>query len=194
MRTAPLDQAPLKQHQTTSEEYSSCWGQVQTTTGQARHGVSYAAGCSNPRHVQAQQGMGCSMHELNDFWQCSTLDFPANLQDFQNALLSQQHDRPSEHVHEPAPVPSPATQHAKFSSTEATLLRRGEGWQSPRAAGSSGGAPCGRVGTKHVDAGHFNLQVAKRAYKRACRRAATSSAGGTWYRGRWVSSADLGNR
>ena len=45
-----------------------------------------------------------------------------------------------------------------------------------------------------MDAGHFNLQVAKRAYKRACRRAATSSAGGTWYRGRWVSSADLGSR
>ena len=37
-------------------------------------------------------------------------------------------------------------------------------------------------------------QVAKRAYKRACRRAATSSAGGGWYRGRWVSSSDLGNR
>ena len=194
MRTAPLDQAPLKQKQATADEYNYFRGQVQTAPVQANHGFSFEACCSDPRHGQEQQGMRCSMHELNDFWQCSSLSFPSSFQDFQTALLSRQHERPSEHAHEPAPVPSPATQRANFSSAEATLLRRGEGWQSPRTAGSSGGAPCGRVGTMHVDSGHFNLQVAKRAYKRACRRAATSSAGGTWYRGRWVSSADLGNR
>ena len=131
------------------------------------------------------------MHELNDFWQCSTLDFHANFQDFQNALLAQQHAHPPEHVHEPAPVPSPATQHANFSSTEATLLRRGEGWQSPRAAGSSGDAPCGRVGAKHVDSGHKPFKAVKRAYKRACKRAQNSPSGQTWYRGGRVTADEL---
>ena len=177
MRTASLDPAPRTQ-QASYEEYNSFWGLVQTT-GQTSHGVSYAAGSSDPRHVQAQQGMRCSMHELNDFWQCSTLDFHANFQDFQNALLAQQHAHPPEHVHEPAPVPSPATQHANFSSAEATLLRRGEGWQSPRAAGSSGDAPCGRVGAKHVDSGHKPFKAVKRAYKRACKRAQNSPSGQT---------------
>ena len=191
MQTAPLDQAPLMQHQETTDEYNYFWGQVQTTTGQASHGFPVAAGCRDLRHVQEQQGMGRSIYELNDFWQCSTLDFHANFQDFQNALLAQQHERPSEHVHEPAPVPSPAPQHANFSSTEATLLRRGEGWQSPRAAGSSGGAPCGRVGAKHAESGHKPLKAVKRAYKRACKRAQNSPSGQTWYRGGRVTTDEL---
>ena len=198
-------QAP--QIMTMEDEYKHFWGLLQMAPEarsspfqqaeqwkQMKHDFSLEACCSDLLNDQEQRGSRCPAHELNDFWQSSSLGFSANFQDFQNALRSQQHGRPSEHGHESVPVPSPVAQNADFSRTDAEFLCGGEGWQSPRAAGSPECAPCGYSRAKQVDSGLCELQIAKRAYKKACRRAAASNAGGTWYRGRWVSSSDLSNR
>ena len=108
---------------------------------------------------------------------------------------SQQHGRPPEKGHESVPVPSPAA--PCLTTSDITCIDAwcgGEVWRGPLPAWSPGVAPCGRSGAKHVARRRFNLQVAKRAYKRECRRAEASAAGGTWYRDRWMSCADLCSR
>ena len=173
MQTAPLDQAPLMQHQETTDEYSYFWGQVQTTTGQASHGFPVAASCRDLRHVQEQQGMGRSIHELNDFWQFSSSNFTTNLQDFQSALQLQQHGRPSEHGQESVPVPSPAAQERDFSNNDDNFLCGGEGWSRLESAATSvyeqsADKPC-ESRTRPFQNGQASLQASVQESQRSSR-------------------------
>ena len=170
------------------EEFQNFWGPLQAATA-----TSFSSRSAAPAVAMSQssQENHVFQDELMEFWHGHVLlkhgVFSGSYQDFHAAITP-----PT--FREPVPVPIPAAQNAEFSSTVDDFLCRGEGWQPPQAAGSSVGAPGGLYRAKHVDRGRCNLQAAKRAYKRACRRAEKSIAGGTWYRGRWMTSSDLDSR
>ena len=186
MRTArPALPAPTSK---AAEEFQNFWGPLQAATATS---FSSRSAASTVAMSQSSQENHVLHDELLQFWHehvpLKHGVFSSSYQDFHAAIT-----QPT--LLEPAPVPIPATLQRNFStSTDSAVQCRGEGWQSPRAAGSSGCA-LRHNGAKQVDSGLLKLRVAKRAYKRACRRAAASNAGGTWYRGRWVSCSDLGNR
>ena len=134
----------------------------------------------------------CLMHELNDFWQFSPSDFSTNFQDFQRALRLQQHECPAERGQEPVPVPSPAAQERDFSQHDNSFLCGGEGWRSSRAAWSLRQPQSkNNQQTNHVNPGRDQFKTVKRAYRRACKRANAAAAGGTWYKGQWMTARAL---
>ena len=148
--------------------------------------------CDNLANGQERQGTGCLMHELNDFWQFPSSNFSTNFQDFQCALQLQQHGRPSEHGQEPVPVPSPAAQEGDFSNHDNSFLCGGEGWRSSRAAWSlQQPQSTNNQQTNHVNPGRDLFKTVKRAYRRACKRANAAAAGGTWYKGQWMTASAL---
>ena len=91
----------------------------------------------------------------------------------------------------PVPVPSPATQRASSVAEDDfsdVSLRRGEGWRGPLPAWSPEHDAFSQQGrTKQVEHRQCQPKAVKRAYKRACKRAAASQAEHTWYRGQWLS-------
>ena len=148
--------------------------------------------CDNLASGQERRGTGCLMHELNDFWQFPSSNFSTNFQDFQCALQLQQLGRPSEHGQEPVPVPSPATQEGDFSTHDNSFLCGGEGWRSSRAAWSLHQPQSTNTQqTNHVNPGRDLSKTVTRAYRRACKRANAAAAGGTWYKGRWMTASAL---
>ena len=169
------------QRQTTYDEHRAFWGP------ELESAMIATAGSYNGLAEQAQHALShtCAQDDLQRFWG-SNFPEQASSKSYEDFLRT---------IVEPVPVLIPAAQR-DFSRTCSFSfpLCEGEGWQSPRAAGSPGKAPVGPSGTKQVGQGRFNMQAAKRAYKRACRRAEVSAAGGTWYRGRWMTRSDLDSR
>ena len=184
----PVPQVPRRK--TADEEYQQFWGPLPASPTTSNPSSRQTVPMISMSHSSQENHV---FHdELLEFWHGRVPIkhglFSGSYQD-SHAAISQPTQR------EPVPVPSPAALHSNFSaSTVSAMQCRGEGWQLPRTAGSAGVAPCERSRAKHVERGLLNLQVAKRAYKRACRRAEASAAGGTWYRGRWTTCAELDSR
>ena len=198
----PDPQAPPKPGM---DEYSQLWGlpppiseEMDSLDRQAElqrmtsHVLPLDTMCDNLIHGQERQGNECLMRELNAFWQFSSSNFTTNFQDFQRALQLQQRARPSEHGQEPVPVPSPAAQEGDFSNHGNNFLCGGQGWRSSRAAWSLR-HPQSTINqqTNHVNPAQDHFKTVKRAYRRACKRANAAAAGGTWYKGQWVTASAL---
>ena len=182
----PAPQVPRRT--TADEEYQRFWGPLQATPTTSSPSSRQTVPMISMSHPSQENHV---FHdELLEFWHGHVSVkhglFSGSYQDF-HAAISQPTQR------EPVPVPSPATLHSNFSTSTASVMQcRGEGWWESRPTWSpSNAANSANMRAKQVDIRRCCPKAVKRAYRRACRRAREAPERHTWYRGQWLSDADL---